>query len=75
MIQDKTFDDIYEEFCFYYLDDGSNEEKMRESLINNIKLFVEQNKECEHPYFYVFQSDTECFCSKCGKDLTGNEEN
>jgi hypothetical protein len=28
---------------------------------------------CEHPYSEVYQSETECYCEKCGKDLT--EEN
>ena len=25
---------------------------------------------CVHPYNDVYQSDTECYCEKCGKDLT-----
>jgi len=25
---------------------------------------------CVHPYSDVYQSDTECYCEKCGKDLT-----
>jgi hypothetical protein len=28
---------------------------------------------CVHPYSEVYQSETECYCEKCGKDLT--EEN
>lgn len=64
-----TFDDLYEIFCSYYHDDGSNEEIMREILIDAMKKFVKiQN--CEHPYFSVYQSDTECYCELCGKDLT-----
>lgn len=25
---------------------------------------------CVHPYSDIYQSDTECYCEKCGKDLT-----
>jgi hypothetical protein len=25
---------------------------------------------CVHPYGDVYQSETECYCEKCGKDLT-----
>lgn len=25
---------------------------------------------CVHPYKDVYQSETECYCEKCGKDLT-----
>ena len=25
---------------------------------------------CVHPYGEVYQSDTECYCERCGKDLT-----
>uniref|UniRef100_UPI004048916E hypothetical protein n=1 Tax=Roseivirga sp. TaxID=1964215 RepID=UPI004048916E len=25
---------------------------------------------CVHPYDEVYQSETECYCEKCGKDLT-----
>jgi hypothetical protein len=25
---------------------------------------------CVHPYSEVYQSETECYCDKCGKDLT-----
>jgi hypothetical protein len=25
---------------------------------------------CVHPYSDVYQSETECYCKKCGKDLT-----
>jgi len=25
---------------------------------------------CVHPYGEVYQSETECYCEKCGKDLT-----
>ena len=25
---------------------------------------------CVHPYNEVYQSETECYCEKCGKDLT-----
>jgi hypothetical protein len=25
---------------------------------------------CFHPYDKVYQSETECYCEKCGKDLT-----
>ncbi len=25
---------------------------------------------CVHPYVDVYQSETECYCEKCGKDLT-----
>lgn len=35
-----TFDDIYEMFCFYYQDDGSNEKTIREKLIDAMKKFV-----------------------------------
>jgi len=24
---------------------------------------------CVHPYSEVYQSETECYCEKCGKDL------
>lgn len=36
-------------------------------------IILSKSDNCEHPYFYVFQSDTECFCSLCGKDLTNGE--
>jgi hypothetical protein len=25
---------------------------------------------CVHPYEEVYQSETECYCEKCGKDIT-----
>lgn len=36
-----TFDDIYEMFCSYYHDDGSNEKIMREKLIDAMKKFTQ----------------------------------
>lgn len=45
-MKDKEFDKIYDLFCNYYEDDGSNEEKMKIELINAIiEIAKTQNKE------------------------------
>lgn len=45
-----------------------------EEQLKNCSLQSVSNNEvaiCEHPYFSVYQSDTECYCEICGNDLTG----
>ena len=79
------FDKLYDMFCEYYKDDGSNDEIMRgriekaflkyaQALVKNCSIpYVVGRSEqlaCVHPYGEVYQSETECYCEKCGKDLT-----
>ena len=51
IITDTEFDKLYDLFCEYYLDDGSNEPEMRIIIKNKIIDFVRlQNKELIEAY-------------------------
>jgi hypothetical protein len=62
--------EILEIITQHKFDHISSEQALSELL----DLFGVSNRSeqlvCFHPYSDVYQSETECYCEKCGKDLT-----
>jgi hypothetical protein len=45
-------------------------EEQTEQLRKHAVVGRSEQLACAHPYQDVYQSETECYCEKCGKDLT-----
>jgi len=49
---------------------SANEISLAETHDRILRLEPSEQLVCVHPYEEVYQSESECYCEKCGKDLT-----